>query len=92
MTCLMHDTIRTTREEECHRVRAEGALFISGFVVCCRCNWVSKPREEGARDCSGLDHVARKSLAPNGTVMCRWHGVPEMVTPAMRKTAVLLVL
>ena len=22
--------------------------------------------------------------APNGTVMCRGHGVPEMVTPAMR--------
>ena len=28
--------------------------------------------------------------APNGTVMCRWHGVPEMVTSAMRATAVLL--
>ena len=28
--------------------------------------------------------------APNGTVMCRGHGVPEMVTPAMRTTAVLL--
>ena len=27
---------------------------------------------------------------PNGTVMCRGHGVPEMVTPAMRATAVLL--
>ena len=29
--------------------------------------------------------------APNGTVMCRGHGVPKMVTPAMRTTAVLLV-
>ena len=29
--------------------------------------------------------------APNGKVMCRGHGVPEMVTPAMRTTAVLLV-
>ena len=29
--------------------------------------------------------------APNGTVMCREHGVPEMVTPASRMTAVLLV-
>ena len=28
--------------------------------------------------------------APNGTMMCRGHGVPEMVTPAMRTTAVLL--
>ena len=28
--------------------------------------------------------------APNGTVMCRGHGVPEMVTPVMRTTAVLL--
>ena len=28
--------------------------------------------------------------APNGTVMCRGHGVPEMVTPAMRTAAVLL--
>ena len=27
--------------------------------------------------------------APNGTVMCRGHGVPEMVTPAMKTTAVL---
>ena len=26
----------------------------------------------------------------NGTMMCRGHGVPEMVTPAMRTTAVLL--
>ena len=29
--------------------------------------------------------------APNGTMMCRGHGVPEMVTPAMRTTAVLLL-
>ena len=29
--------------------------------------------------------------APNGTVKCRGHGVPEMVTPASRTTAVLLV-
>ena len=28
--------------------------------------------------------------APNGTMKCRGHGVPEMVTPAMRTTAVLL--
>ena len=28
--------------------------------------------------------------APNGMMMCRGHGVPEMVTPAMRTTAVLL--
>ena len=27
---------------------------------------------------------------PNGTMMCRGHGVPEMVTTAMRTTAVLL--
>ena len=31
------------------------------------------------------------ALAPNGTVKCRGHGVPEMVTPASRTTAVLLV-
>ena len=30
------------------------------------------------------------ALAPNGTVKCRGHGVPEMVTPASRTTAVLL--
>ena len=29
--------------------------------------------------------------APNGTVKCRGHGVPKMVTPASRTTAVLLV-
>ena len=29
--------------------------------------------------------------APIGTVKCRGHGVPEMVTPASRTTAVLLV-
>ena len=28
--------------------------------------------------------------APNGTVMCQGHRVPEMVTPAMRTIAVLL--
>ena len=28
--------------------------------------------------------------ALHSTVMCRWHGVPEMVTPAMKTTAVLL--
>ena len=28
--------------------------------------------------------------APNSTVKCRGHGVPEMVTPASRTTAVLL--
>ena len=29
--------------------------------------------------------------AQNGTMMCRGHGVPEMVTPTMRTTVVLLV-
>ena len=29
--------------------------------------------------------------APNGTVMCQVHRVSEMVTPAMKMTAVLLV-
>ena len=29
--------------------------------------------------------------APNGTVKCRGHGVPEMVTPASRTTTVWLV-
>ena len=28
--------------------------------------------------------------APNGMMMCLGHGVPEMVTPAMRTTEVLL--
>ena len=31
-----------------------------------------------------------KASAPNGTVMCWEHGVPDMVTPAMRMMAVLL--
>ena len=35
-------------------------------------------------------HVARRCFGTNGTMMCREHGVPEIVTPAMRTTAVSL--
>ena len=34
--------------------------------------------------------MVEDASAPNGTVMCWGHGVPEMVTTAMRTTAVLL--
>ena len=60
------------------------------FVRLWRCCLLSVPLGEQASgrrwDCSGL----KGASAPNGTMKCRGHGVPEMVTPAMRTTAVLL--
>ena len=46
----------------------------------------------GAIEKTGLrKEVGLLRLGPRGpTVMCWEHGVPEMVTPAMRTTAVLL--
>ena len=68
-------------------VRAEDASFVSGVVVCCRYHRESRPQK--------VDGIAQAwttwpegASAPNGTVMCRGHGVPEMVTPVMRTTAV----
>ena len=50
-----------------------------------RCCLLSVPLGEQASgrrwDCSGLVRWPEGALAPNGTMMCRGHGVPEMVTP-----------
>ena len=70
-------------------IRAEDASFVSGVVVCCRCHWESRP-QEGGGIAQAWATWPEGASAPNGTVMCRGHGVPEMVTPAMRTTAVLL--
>ena len=74
---------------ECCWVRAEDAWFVSGAVVCCRCHWESRP-QEGDGIAQAWATWLEGASAPNGTVMCQGHGVPEMVTPAMRTTAVLL--
>ena len=71
-------------------VRAEDAPFVSGVVVSCRCHWESRPQEGGGIAQAWITWSEGAS-APNGTVKCRGHGVPEMVTPASRTTAVLLV-
>ena len=70
-------------------IRAEDALFVSGVVVCCRCHWESRP-QEGGGIAQAWATWPEGASAPNGTVMCRGHGVPEILTPAMRTTAVLL--
>ena len=72
-------------------IRAEDASFVSGVVVCCRCHWESRP-QEGGGIAQAWATWPEGASAPNGTGMCRGHGVPEMVTPAMRTTAVLLGL
>ena len=55
----------------------------------CRCHWESRP-QEGGGIAQAWATWPEGASAPNGTMMCRGHGVPEMVTPAMRTTAVLL--
>ena len=57
--------------------------------VSCRCHWESRP-QEGGGIAQAWTTWSEGALAPNGTVKCRGHGVPEMVTPASRTTAVLL--
>ena len=52
-------------------------------------NWESRP-QEGGGIAQAWATWPEGASAPNGTMMCRGHGVPEMVTPAMRTTAVLL--
>ena len=51
-------------------------------------------RRAGLREGGGIAQAwatwPEGASAPNGTMKCRGHGVPEMVTPAMRTTAVLL--
>ena len=64
-------------------------MFVSGVVVCCRCHWESRP-QEGGGIAQAWATWPEGASAPNGTMMCQGHGVPEMVTPAMRTTAVLL--
>ena len=49
----------------------------------------SRP-QEGGGIAQALATWPEGASAPNGTVKCRGHGVPEMVTPAMRTAAVLL--
>ena len=63
-------------------------MFVSGVVVCCRCHWESRPQKWGG---IAQARATWPEAAPNGTVKCRGHGVPEMVTPVIRATAVLLV-
>ena len=65
------------------------ASFVSGVVVCCRGHWESRP-QEGGGIAQAWATWPEGASAPNGTMMCHGHGVPEMVTPAMRTTAVLL--
>ena len=60
------------------------ALFVSGVVVSCRCHWESRP-QEGGGIAQAWATWPEGASAPNGTVMCRGHGVPEMVTPAGRR-------
>ena len=62
---------------------------VSGVVVCCQCHWESRP-QEGGGIAQAWATWPEGASAPNGTTMCQGHGVPEMVTPAMRTTAVLL--
>ena len=64
-------------------------LSLSLSVVCCWCHWESRP-QEGGGIAQAWAMWPEGASAPNGTVMCRGHGVPEMVTPAMRTTAVFL--
>ena len=69
-----------------------------GRSVCLwRCRLLSVPLGEQAsgrrRDCLGLDHVVRRCFGTKwyGEVPDEVPGIPEMLTPAMRTTAVLLV-
>ena len=59
-----------------------------------RCCLLSVPLESRTQEGGGIAQAwatwFEGASAPNGTMMCRGHGVPEMVTPAMRTTAVLL--
>ena len=64
-------------------------MFVSGVVVCCRCHWESRP-QEGGGIAQAWATWPEGASAPNGTMMCRGHGVSEMVTPAMGTTAVWL--
>ena len=70
---------------------AEDASFVSG--VDCLLSVPLGEQASGRRwNCSGLGHVARRCFGTKWyTMMFRGHGVPEMLTPAMRTTAVLLV-
>ena len=54
-------------------------------------DWESRPQEGGGIAQAWVTWPEGAS-APNDTVKCRGHGVPEMATPAMKTTAVLLVL
>ena len=58
--------------------RAEDASFVAGVVVCCRCHWESRP-QEGGGIAQAWATWPEGASAPNGTMMCRGHGVPEMV-------------
>ena len=44
---------------ECGWVQADDALFVSGFVVCCRCHRESRP-QEGCGIAQAIGHVARR--------------------------------
>ena len=54
---------------------------------CCLYHWESRP-QEGGGIAQAWATWPEGASAPNVTVMCRGHGVPEIVTPAMRTTAV----
>ena len=51
--------------------------LVSGVVVSCRCHWESRP-QEGGGIAQAWATWPEGASAPNGTMMCRGHGVPEM--------------
>ena len=59
------------------------------LLRCCLCLWESRS-QEGGGIAQAWATWPEGASAPNGTMKCRGQGVPEMVTPAMRTTAVLL--
>ena len=68
-----------------------GGRSVFSVFVSCRCHWESRPQEFLFKIAQAWTTWSEGASAPNGTVKCRGHGVPEMVTPASRTTAVLLV-
>ena len=61
-------------------VRAGDAPFEAlALLICCRCHWESRP-QEGGGIAQAWATWPEGASAPNGTMMCRGHGVPEMVT------------
>ena len=83
--------IRITCQAACHGKTEHGifvkfekmsktaVVLIAGVtIVCCWCHWESRPQKGG-----GIAQTwatwPKGASAPNGTMMCRGHGVPKMV-------------